>query len=556
MKLRKYQEQAVESVIEYWQGQGGNPLVVLPTGTGKSLVLAALMTTLYRDYGARCALVTHVSELVSQDEKALAKYWPDAPRGVYHAGLKRREGDAPLLFSGIQSVVRNLDAIGKREVLLIDEAHLINHRDVGMYRKLITHMQGLVPGMRVCGLTATPYRMSTGRLDEDYGPHEALFSDICYEMSILDAIKQGWINPIIPYVSPNRIDTSEVATKGKNGDFKDAELQAAVDRDDITERVVSEALAAMGRYGRRMGITFAAGVQHAQHLCDRYRVHGCAAELITGETGEAERQRIFAEARAGKLGMLVGVGTLTTGVDVPNIDIIICARPTKSKGLWTQMLGRGTRLSPETEKESCLLLDFTDNSLDIGPLDTLDGRKSQGSVGEAPMRACPSCCYVHHISLGNCPECGHEYPVHELKINSAPSTAAVLSTQQESYWMDVNGMRVRRHVKDGKADSLRIDYQCGFRYISRWIALENEKARGLAKQWWRANTTNVGDPPETVTEALERSSEIRRPFRILVSDRGKYPDIEKWDYSVEMDYPVEEPMTISSAYNRRFSRAS
>jgi DNA repair protein RadD len=527
MQLRDYQRESVNAMLQYWGDNGGHGLLVVPTGGGKSLIAAELIRQLVQDYDSRVLLATHVSELVTQNVAKLVELWPEAPYGIYHAGLGKRDGRAPICFAGIHSIHKAPEVVGPRDVLLIDEAHLLSHQDSGMYRALIRRMQDVTPEMRVCGLTATPYRMSSGRLDEDYGQHKALFDDVVYEITILELIQQGYLCNVLPYVSPGRIDTTGIKLSG--GDFNQKQLQETIDRSDINIRVVQEIIRAGEQ--RSTWLVFASGVDHCMHLTELFRAQGIETEYVTGATPEEDRKSYFKRARAGTLKCLVGVNTLTTGVDIPNIDMIACVRPTKSRGLWTQMIGRGTRLSPDTGKANCLLLDFTDNSLTHGPIDMLDGSKVKGEVGKAPVRECPDCHLVHHASAKNCPGCGHAYPEGETKITAISRAAAVLSTQSEPLYYSVDTIKARRHTKPGKADSLRLDYVCGLRTISHWVPLEHETAYAMARKWW-ATHSGSGQPPTSVAEALERIDELRVPGRILVTKDNGYERVSAWDYSI------------------------
>lgn len=538
VELRDYQQASVDAMVNYWANGGGHGLIVLPTGAGKSLVAASLIKKLYEEYEAKILLASHVAKLIAQNAQALARIWPNAPYGIYHAGLGKRDARAPICFAGIHSIHRKPEILGERHVVLIDEVHLLDHKDSGMYRNVIKHYESEVPGMRVGGLTATPYRLSTGMLTEDYGQHKALFDDIVYEVDILTLIKRGYLCPVLPYVSPNRIDVSGVKTSG--GDYNKKELQEACDKDDINERVVDEVIHAGEQ--RRTWLVFASGVEHAKHLAEIFAKRGILAKCITGETPEDEREKAYRDAQTGSLRCLVGINTLTTGVDIPNIDLIAMVRPTKSKGLWTQMLGRGTRLSDG--KTDCILLDFTQNSLTHGPLDLLSGKKQKGESKGPPVRECPDCTFVHHISLRHCPQCNHEYSLADIKYAAQARTGALLSTQMEPVHYNVDTIRARRHTNAAGITSLRLDYVCGLLTISHWVSLEHPTSAGYAKKWW-VNNSMSGEAPESVDDALERIDDLRIPGRICVTREGKYFRITNWDYSVPpgKHIPVERDIT-------------
>ena len=158
-ELRPYQREALAALENYWSRGGDNPLVSMATATGKGVVIAHPIRNISQHYPAlRVLVVTHTLELVEQDVEYLLALWPDAPIGINSAGIGRREWDAPIIFAGVQSVWRNAARLGPRNLVLIDEAHLVPHDGNGMYRSLIAELRALVPpgDMRVAGFSATP----------------------------------------------------------------------------------------------------------------------------------------------------------------------------------------------------------------------------------------------------------------------------------------------------------------------------------------------------------------------------------------------------------------
>ncbi len=194
LRLRDYQRASLDALAAAWARGGADAaasghLVVLPTGAGKALVIAALAReTLADNPLARVAIVTHSRELVAQNFSELTRAWPEAPAGIFSAGLGRREADAQVLVCGIQSVADRLDAVGPRDLVIVDEAHLIPRAADTRYGRFLAGLRARTPGMRVAGFTATPYRLDSGRLDE--GAHR-LFSGIAYEADTFDADPAG-----------------------------------------------------------------------------------------------------------------------------------------------------------------------------------------------------------------------------------------------------------------------------------------------------------------------------------------------------------------------------
>jgi DNA repair protein RadD len=215
---------------------------------------------------------------------------------------------------------------------------------------------------------------------------------------------------------------------------------------------------------------------------------------------------------------------LTTGFDAPGTDLIALLRPTKSVGLYVQMVGRGTRLAEG--KDDCLVLDFAGNTARHGPIDTVDGRKKEpAGDGEAPIKVCPECQTINHASARHCIECDHEFPPPVVKVAPQAASNALLSTQIQAAWCDVTGITYARHDKPGKPASLRVTYECGLARHSEWVCFEHTGfPRDKAVGWWRRRAGNL-PPPATVDAALAQLDQLRRPIAIQVRPAGQYTEI-------------------------------
>lgn len=519
MELRPYQTEAIEALYTYFSSSTGNPLVVMPTGTGKSVVIAGFVREAVTAYsGTRILVLTHVKELIAQNFHALLRAWPDAPAGIYSAGLSRRDLHAQILFAGIQSIHKHAAKIQRCDLVLIDEAHLLGRSDSGMYRAFLAALNEINAGLlKVVGFTATPYRLDSGMLHEG---KDRLFTDIAYDVPVLDMIQQGYLCPVVPKRTTTQLDVSGVGTRG--GEFIAGQLEAAVDNDAINRAACAEIM----EHGKDRGswLVFAAGVKHAEHIRDIMREHDISCETVTGETPAAQRDRVLNDFKAGRLRCITNVGVLTTGFDAPGTDLIALLRPTKSTGLYVQMVGRGTRIAEG--KEDCLVLDFAGNTARHGPIDKVDGRKKEKSEepGEAPIKTCPECQTINHASVRVCISCGHEFPPPEPKIAPRAASDALLSTQIAPQWCDVTAVRYARHDKPGKPASLRVTYQCGLTAYSEWICLEHQGyPRQKAETWWRKRTS--APIPGTVEAGLAGSANLRVPIAIHVRPVGQYTEI-------------------------------
>ncbi|MBX9594811.1 MAG: DEAD/DEAH box helicase, partial [Roseomonas sp.] len=409
MELRPYQRAAIDALYDYFAGNTGNPLVDLPTGTGKSVVIAGFVKEAVAAWpDTRILMLTHVKELIQQNFMALIRMWPGAPAGIYSAGLSRRDIHAQVLFAGIQSIHKHAAKVQRCDLVIIDEAHLLSTNDSGMYRKFLAELNVINTGLlKVVGFTATPYRLDSGLLHKG---KDRIFTDIAYSARVLDMIQQGYLSPVVPKRTSTQLDVGGVGTRG--GEFIAKDLEAAVDRDEVTRAAVAEIV----EHGKDRGswLCFCSGVSHAKHVRDAIREAGFSAEVVTGETPPGERDTIIQAFKAGRLRCITNANVLTTGFDAPGTDLIALLRPTKSVGLYVQMVGRGTRLAPG--KDDCLVLDFAGNTARHGPIDTVDGHKdpTEGE-GEAPTKVCPECETINHASVRRCFSCGYEFPPPEIK---------------------------------------------------------------------------------------------------------------------------------------------
>jgi DNA repair protein RadD len=519
ISLRPYQRDAVDALYAYFAEHTGNPLVIMPTGTGKSVVIAGFIRQAIESYrDTRVLVLTHVKELIQQNFLALMRAWPEAPAGIYSAGLSRRDIRAQILFAGIQSIHRHAYKVQRCDLVLIDEAHLLGRSDSGMYRSFLTQLNEINAGMvKVVGFTATPYRLDSGMLHEG---KDRLFTDIAYEVPVLDMIQQGYLSPVVPKQTDTQLDVAGVGSRG--GEFIAKDLEAAVDRDEVTRAAVEEIV----RHGDERGswLVFCAGVAHALHVRDAIREHGISCETVTGDTPAPERDRILAAFKAGRLRSVTNANVLTTGFDAPGVDLIALLRPTKSVGLYVQMVGRGTRLAEG--KEDCLVLDFAGNTARHGPIDMVDGKKKEpAGGGEAPIKVCPECQTINHASARHCIECDHAFPPPVVNVSAQAASNALLSTQIQATWCDVTGVTYSRHEKPGKPASLRVTYDCGLARHSEWVCFEHtgfprEKAVG----WWQRRAPQL-PAPASVEQALQNLEVLRAPTAIQVRPVGQYTEI-------------------------------
>jgi len=406
MQLRDYQRKAIDQTWEWIRANDGHPCLVLPTGAGKSVVVAMMCREAVTEWPeTRIVMVSHVKEIIEQNAERMRAVWPAAPMGIYHAGMKRRDLGEPITFAGIQSIRNRHDDVGHVDILLIDECHLVNHDDEGSYRRFIGELQGINPQLKVIGLTATPYRLGHGLITDK----PALFDGLIEPVSVAELLAKGYLSPLTCKATTKRFNTSTIHTRG--GEFIESELQKLIDTTEQND-VVADEIVERGA-GRKSWLVFCTGVDHAQHMAEALRSRGITTECITGDTPRGERERVIADFKGGKVQAITNANVLTTGFDAPCIDLIAFCRPTLSTVLFMQMAGRGLRLSPG--KADCLVLDFAGLVHQHGTITEPRFKKVKDGVGDAPVKVCDACSELVPISVMVCPACGAPFPAKEVE---------------------------------------------------------------------------------------------------------------------------------------------
>ena len=499
MELRPYQQEAVNAVYEHLRSRDDNPCIVIPTAGGKTPIMSTICRDAVTQWNGRVLILAHVKELLEQAVEKLNIMAPDLWNriGVYSAGLKCCDTDHSIIVAGIQSVHKRACELGPFDLILIDESHMLPPDGEGRYRKFLADAKVVNPNVRLIGLTATPYRMSTGMICEPGN----LLNHVCYDVGVRELIVQGYLCPLKSKAGRRKVDTSGLHLRG--GEFIAGEVEALMDDDALVSsacREIAELTA-----DRNSVLIFAAGVDHALHVQRVLSELGHECGFVCGDTLPFERAETLQRFKNGDLKYLVNVNVLTTGFDAPNIDCVILLRPTNSPGLYYQMVGRGFRLHPS--KENCLVLDYGGNILRHGPVDAMEIKDRSSGQGEAPAKECPKCRAVVHAAYGVCPECGYEFPPPEReKHDQQATTAGVLTGEVTENDYDVMDVRYSVHTKRGADESapktMRVEYQVGWnQWVSEWVCPEHDGwARQKFEQWWRDRS--ICPPPTDAHQAV------------------------------------------------------
>lgn len=534
MQFRYYQDEAIEDTFDWIRGNPGHPLIQLPTGTGKSVVLGGfIQRAIQRWRGTRIMMLTHSKTLVEQNAAKLRSMWPDAPMGIYSAGLRKRELGHDVTFAGIDSVAAKPHVFGKQNIVLVDEAHMIDWRAKTRYRKFIGGLMEVNPKLRVVGLTATPWRMGLGHIatpqDGELGDR-ILFGGVSYsKIGIADFHEftcQGFLSPLHPLGTNLTFDVSQVSTTA--GDFNAGELQQAVNKEYLTKAAIQESIALAG--DRKAWIVFCTGKEHVENTVQYLREAGISAVGVHSGQSDTVNDANVKLALSGQVQALVNMGVLTTGFDWPELSYIMMLRPTKSPMLWVQMLGRGTRPAPWAGKVDCLVGDFAGNTDRLGPINdpVIPRAKGKGGGGVAPVKECEKCKTKNHTTAVRCQKCGHVFPPPKEKITTVASRSKLVKDLDDGNPVvevfEVTGISYQVHKKFDKPDSIKVTYTCGFRMFNEYVCLEHEGYAAVkAKQWWTKRM--AGDVPTSTADALEIVHLASTATHIRVHTNLKYPAI-------------------------------
>ena len=540
LDLRPYQSAAVEAAYRHLREKETNPCIVLPTGTGKSVVIAKMAKDAVA-WNGRVLILAHVKELLEQNAGKIRQLCPELKIGIFSAGLKSRDTRESVIVAGIQSVYDKACELGAFDLIVIDEAHLIAPDGDGMYRTFLNDMKVVNPNVRLIGLTATPYRLKGGVICKP----ENLLNEICYEAGLKEMIQQGYLSPLVSKAGRASAKLDDLHIRG--GEFINDEIAAAMDNEELVSAACRE-IAELTRE-RKSVLIFSSSVEHCHHIAEKLtRYTGQECGMVTGSTSSAERAELLSRFRGElvsddffsfkkPLKYLANVNVLTTGFDSPNTDCVVLLRPTNSAGLLVQMVGRGTRLCEG--KADCLVLDYGENILRHGPVDMITVRDKTPGNGDAPAKKCPECLALIHAGYRTCPECGYEFPPSEQKnLSQRASTAGVISGQVDYTDYEVletfYSVHEKRYADPDMPKTVRVDYRIGFNeFKSEWLCPEHTGyARDKFVKWWRERAADGVPIPDSASEAaaLANDGALAEPESITVKTVAgeKFDRITGW----------------------------
>lgn len=387
-KLREYQQQAVDNTIQFFRKKRDPAVIVLPTGAGKSLVIAELA----RIARGRVLVLAHVKELVEQNYEKYTSY--GLPAGIFSASLGKKDGDQKAIFGSVQSVARAPDDFFENfSLLVIDECHRVAEEGATQYQDVFKKLLDRNPQLCILGLTATPYRLGLGwiyeysHLGELKTDKKRFFKQCVYELPLAYMIKNRYLTtPVKVDIPVTCYDFSELSEKDRMYTASEVE-EILKSQKRLTPFIIKNIIDITERYNRKGVMIFSSSVKHAEEIMSYLPADD--SRLVLGDTHITHRNEIVDDFKKKKFTYLVNVSVLTTGFDAPHVDVIAILRPTESNSLYQQIVGRGLRLSDD--KKDCYVLDYTGMGHDIYAPEISDKRPLKDTV---PVKVpCPVCAF-------------------------------------------------------------------------------------------------------------------------------------------------------------------
>jgi DNA repair protein RadD len=356
-KLRYYQEEAVKKGIDFFNDKKNkkNAVIVAPTGSGKSLIIANIAKAL----DGNVIVFQPSKELLEQNYNKYVSYGEFAE--IYSASVGRKKV-SNVTFATIGSVVNKPELFNEFKYCIVDECHLVSPKDETMYQKFFTQLN-----LKVLGLTATPIRMKRYNFPN---PHAKIcmfdrmrprfFSEYLHIIQISEMIENGYFSDI-DYINYD-FKTSSLQINSTGGDYTETSIKFALKENTVLEKIEVLYNSLMEKGKVKHVLIFIDSIENATILQQRLKSCG----MVTGTTKKSDRESILSNFKAGRLFGCVNVGVLTTGFDFPELDCMIGGRPTMSLGLYYQIIGRAVR--PSSNKEKAYIFDFVGNYKRFGKI--------------------------------------------------------------------------------------------------------------------------------------------------------------------------------------------
>lgn len=526
-KLRNYQQNAVDNTIEYFKRKRSPAVIVLPTGAGKSLVIAELAKVAR----GRVLVLAHVKELVEQNHLKYESHGLKA--GIYSAGLNKKDSMDKVIFGSIQSVANaEKNFFDNFTLLVIDECHRVSLDGDSQYAKVVKNLKEKNPNICVLGLTATPYRLGMGWIyNYSYKgvvqtEEPRFFKQCVFELPLQYMIDNKYLTPPVKVDIPvTCYDFSELAESNKSYTIKDVEELLKKQR-RLTPLIIKNIVDITESYNRQGVMIFSSTVKHAQEIFEHLPEGD--ARIVIGDTEDQERDQIIEDFKNKKFKYLVNVSVLTTGFDAPHVDVIAILRPTESVSLYQQIIGRGLRLADS--KRDCFILDYTGMGHDIYSPEIGDKKIVSDSV--AVQVTCPKCGFLNDF-WGR--------------------------TNDDGDVVEHFGRKCRGGVQDPDTYAIK---PCGYRFrfkICNKCSAENDIT---ARECWKCKNILIDADAKLKQARLSKDAHVLRPDTVQMQEKfdkngNPFLEVRYYDYDAQFlsEYHYLNNQNSIKKFNINFLRS-
>jgi len=559
---RKHQQEAYTAIIKDI-ALGERPYAHMSTGSGKALVCAMLVEKC-RKQGGRALVLVPSSELVSQNAKEFHDYTDDVKSyGICSAKLRKNQVTRQIVFATYTSFLKRRATSGSFNILIIDEAHYVSPNPDTSYQKIIRSLLRINPNMKICGLTATPYREKQGYIHLDCVEGKATFTRCCYETNIPDLIKKGYLSHVESISGDIEADLTGVKLKS-NGDYNDEEMGQRFE--NIVIDATKDMRVKFDHYNINTAIVYASNLSNARKIVEEWN-DDSTIRLAYGDMPNSERNALTKWLKHGEgRRIVVNVGIFVTGFDYTQLDCVVLFLATKSLVKYVQICGRVIRA--HDDKELGYVLCFGGNIDRHGPIDATIAPKNKKRVGDAPRKSCIAiveettefedlvyrkgdvCGYSNILSAKKCKVCHAEFVTDSETGKYVMRTSGEIlkaKIDAETYNYDVSRVTFEKaYSKKDQTEMIKLNFidESGFIFHNYYLCLNHQ---GYARHKCITHLLQMMKAPENypliasapggvnVENVLLLFSNaydkyFKRFETITLAPSGKYKELKGWQF--------------------------
>lgn len=536
--LRPYQQDIINLSIDHFRKTPDPIIIDCCVGGGKTLIISHIARHVIQK-GGRVISLAHTKELVESAHETFIRYAPDLECGIFSASMGRKDIKHDVTFCSEKSLVNSMAKFKPIDLLIIDEAHRVNDKnEKTCYMRIIKHFQDANPKLRIVGLTGTSFRTGTGKI----AGKDKLFTTVLASINVLELVEQGYLTRPIAPITNDAYDFSGV--KVMAGKFNDKDLQVAVSDGRLTKSIIENVM--LQTADRNKVLIFASTLRHAQEIVS-YLPKG-EAGYLDGTLSKTDREAALKAFSNGTTKYMVNRDILTVGYNQPAIDAIAVLRPTESRGLLIQMIGRGLRLHPS--KADVMILDYAANFEKHGDLEEIflkEAKSKKAGGGDTEEKECPQCgewvsMGTRHCSCGfyfisrECPDCGKENDITRkycyscdaelIDPNAKLTSLANVDGRKVSH---VTGLSLEPYFKT--KETLKVSFSTDGGVVSQYISPGSSYMKYFLGKFLKCRGTRLDTFMQmSIKELAELLPLFQVPTEITTKPDGKFKKIVGWNF--------------------------